>query len=123
MEKKPLSYTARLRTLTKKSKLGATKAYDRKVDYLLSTRTGKDTLIWCYYSLEGITFMDDILDELKIEPEHRISKPGINEEYLAIYKIETEIRFGTIYLSRDMGSPVPNRISKASLQGKNHGRK
>lgn len=37
-------------------------------------------LWWCYYNLENIDFLEDILVELMITEEWRISKPGKNPD-------------------------------------------
>ena len=69
------------RKLTKKSRLGYGKYADYTVqDMFCLDWKGREYLIWSYFNLSNITFMDDILDELEIPEEMRISKPGKNED-------------------------------------------
>lgn len=37
-------------------------------------------LVWAYYNLSKISFIDEVLDLLGIEPEKRIAKPGKDPE-------------------------------------------
>ena len=66
-----------LRTLTEKSKLG----YGRYSDYTVrtvldKTDQGKEYIQWMYYNLSMISFHEDVLNEIGIEPKDRIEKPG-----------------------------------------------
>lgn len=67
----------RLRTLTKKSKLGFGKYAEQTVETL--TKTNRTYLVWVYYNISGITFTDEILDN-DLSIVHRIEKPGKNPE-------------------------------------------
>ena len=63
-----------LRTLTRKSKLKYGQSFDRTVaDMLIQDRM---RLARDYFHLSAITFTDEVLDEIGIPLEMRISKPG-----------------------------------------------
>lgn len=69
------------RKLTRKSQLKFGKYSELTVEGVLDCiAAGKDYLRWCYFNLSGITFFDDILDELEITPEWRFQKPGTRPE-------------------------------------------
>lgn len=68
---------ARLRTLTKKSKLKFGKNPELTVQRMLDLYRHKE-LINYYFTKSSINFTDDILDELKITKEYRIEKPSID---------------------------------------------
>lgn len=81
-----------LRKLTEKSIFGFGKYADLAVRDVLNLR--HPTYIrWCYFNLDKISFMDNILDEIKIPQDYRIEKPGKNKELGD--KLEEEI-FGRI---------------------------
>jgi hypothetical protein len=69
----------RLRTLTKKSVLGFGKYSDLTVMHVLNSNHTR-YLRWVYYNCDMISFMDDILEEIRIPETHRIEKPGKNPE-------------------------------------------
>lgn len=73
-----------LRTLTRKSIIDGGKNKGLTVQEVLSK--SKVDLIYSYFNYSNITFMDDILDELKIYPEDRIAKPGKDPEKFEKYK-------------------------------------
>lgn len=75
-----MSQSIRLRKLTEKSLLGFGRFADRTIGQMLSLRVDRIYLRWVYYNSSKITFMDNILDDLKIYPEFRIEKPGTSEE-------------------------------------------
>lgn len=64
----------KLRIMTRKSQLKAGKYVGVYVDTLLNIDSRY--LVWCYYNLSKISFVEEILDELCIIPSLRISKPG-----------------------------------------------
>ena len=68
--------------MTEKSKLGYGKFADYTVNDLLHCFgwKGKQYLRWSYFNLSNISFMDNILDELKIPEDMRIAKPGVDKE-------------------------------------------
>jgi hypothetical protein len=69
-----------LRKLTKKSIINFGKYKGQTVEEIL--RLGKRSYLrYLYYNLEGITFIDEILDEIAIYEDRRIPKPGKNPEY------------------------------------------
>jgi len=68
-----------LRTLTKKSKLGFGKYADIPIQQIFDYKQ-PTYLRWIYYNYEGITFTDDILNEIPILKDERINKPGKNPE-------------------------------------------
>jgi hypothetical protein len=72
-----------LRTLTRKSNLGFGKYADIPIQQIFDYKV-QTYLRWVYYSFEGITFTDDILDEIPIHKEARIKKPGNNPGMLKL---------------------------------------
>lgn len=67
------------RRLTLKSGINFGNHADYTVEELI--KRGKHiALIDFYFNLSHITFFDDVLDILKITPEWRIQKPGIDKE-------------------------------------------
>jgi len=79
-----------LRKLTKKSTLKFGKYKDYTVGHLLGMKKQID-LISIYFKLSKITFTDDILDELGITEEYRITKPSKNIE---LYQDFMMIKYG-----------------------------
>lgn len=67
-----------LRTLTRKSTLKFGQYNDLTVQNVLDSQhsRGKSLLRYYYFNSDRISFIDDLLDELNITPEFRISKPG-----------------------------------------------
>lgn len=64
-----------LRTLTEKSFLKFGKHFDMKVgDFLGANKTRY--LRWVYYNCSKITFIDEILNKIRIKEKDRIEKPG-----------------------------------------------
>ena len=72
------SGTTNLRTLTRKSTLGFGKNANDKIDTLLKVQHGY--LVWVYFNCSKITFIPEILEELKITGEWLIEKPGTAPE-------------------------------------------
>ena len=71
--------TYRLRTLTKKSTLWFGKYDGVSIQQILNL-SKNSYLRWIYYNIEGISFMDDILEEITVRGERKIKKPGIMPE-------------------------------------------
>jgi hypothetical protein len=68
-----------LRKLADKSKFGYGKYQTLSVRDVLNL--GHPNYIrWCYFYSDKISFLDSILDEVKIPKEYRIEKPGRNPE-------------------------------------------
>ena len=106
-------------------------------------------LLWAYYSLERISFIDEILDELanKYKKFKRIDKPGVDPDYFTdnlsfeYKKMSKKELFNLIAANRMNGRKSSKallaayriaksrvvhanrneRISKSSLQAINHG--
>lgn len=76
-----------LRILTRKSKLGVGALANDTVGRLLELKKYQ-ALRHIYYCYEGITFQDDILDEINIT--HRIKKPGSEPNYERLNKFLME---------------------------------
>ncbi len=72
-----------LKTLTRKSIIQGGKNKGLAVADLL--RKKKTDLIYSYFNYDGITFTDDILDELNIYLEDRIKKPGKDPDKYSKY--------------------------------------
>lgn len=68
-----------LRKLTLKSTLNFGKFADLTVQQCIDTKKRK-YLRWVYFNCSNITFMDDVLDELKIPVWYRFDKPNKNVE-------------------------------------------
>ena len=69
--------TTLLRKLSRKSQLKFGSMADITVQIAIDLGLKEKTkLVWYYYNSSNITYMDDILDELKITEELRIEKPG-----------------------------------------------
>jgi hypothetical protein len=67
------------RKLTFKSFIGFGNLKDHRVSDCI--RRGKAiALTYIYFNLSHITFMDDVLEALKITPEWQINKPGVDKE-------------------------------------------
>ena len=64
-----------LRVLTNKSKLGFGKYQDMTIADIL--KINKEYVIWVYYNVSGISFNEELLSQLEINP--RIEKPGVDK--------------------------------------------
>ncbi len=64
-----------LRKLTLKSKLNFGQYHDLSINELINLQK-KAYLRWVYFNCDKITFLDEILEEIKIPLEFRILKPG-----------------------------------------------
>jgi len=78
-----------LRKLALKSFLTFGKFSDLTVNQCIETRK-KSYLRWVYFNCSNITFLDDILDEIKIPLNFRFDKPNKNTELGK--KLEKELR-------------------------------
>lgn len=68
-----------LRKLTRKSVMNFGKYFDLTVQQCIDTKK-KQYLIWVYFNMSNISFVDELLDELKIPMEYRFDKPNKNPE-------------------------------------------
>jgi len=68
-----------LRTLTEKSQLKFGKYADLTVREVINLQH-PSYLRWCYFDCNKISFVDEILEELRIPENYRIEKPGKNPE-------------------------------------------
>ena len=85
-----------------------------------------------YFNLSKITFIDEILDFIRIPEKYRIKKPGKNREF---YHIVNEILYGNMYgpylMKFEKRKAIRKRcvekriylrkVSKATMQRRNHG--
>ena len=69
----------RLRTLARKSVLWFGKHQGLSVQQLLDLRCAT-YLRWVYYNIAGVSFSDEILEEITIRVARRIEKPGTAPE-------------------------------------------
>lgn len=69
----------RLRVMARKSVFTSGKYENYSVQQVIDLK-GYRYLIWCYFNQSNISFLPDILDELRIPEELRIEKPGIDFE-------------------------------------------
>jgi hypothetical protein len=123
-----------LRKMAWKSKFNFGKHNGLTVQEVVNLK--KNTYIrWIYFNLDGITFMDEILDHVRIPPEFRIEKPGKEPEkqqelflHLSTYRSGlkrhiTRVRSKKRMRARYTNYVASNKVSKAELQSKNHGHK
>lgn len=68
-----------LRKLSRKSVLWFGKHKDRTVQQVIDLKNFR-ALRWYYFNLSGVSFLDDVLDEIGITEEYRIEKPGKDPE-------------------------------------------
>lgn len=66
-----------LRTMALKSKFDGGKYSNQTVEIVL--KIDPNYIIWNYYNMEKISFIDDILEQVGIASEFRINKPGIDK--------------------------------------------
>ena len=126
-----------LRTLSRKSSLGFGQYSNMTIHQIINIhKTGY--LRWVYYNFEGITFTDDILNEIYVREKDKIKKPGKNPELHtettfkkfsslkrndpAYFKIVSKERKNRKQkLIRKEMSRKKECFSKSILQSKNHG--
>ena len=123
-----------LRKMSRKSVFDFGKHKDKSVQQLFDLLNIR-YLRWIYFNMSGITFFDDILDQLKITEEYRIEKPGKNPEmydYInnKLYKKMSLKRRGLFKQVMKKRSKMRMRnilneayLSKGKLQSLNHGHK
>lgn len=73
-----------LRKLTEKSVIQQGKNQGLTVGEVM--KKCKLDIIYAYFNYANLTFMDDILDSVRISPEDRIEKPGKAPEKYEFYK-------------------------------------
>lgn len=88
---------------------------------------GKHYLVWCYYHLSNISFLDNILDDLCVDVKERISKPSkFNNEFVITNifynKPKPNNRDSKEAKLMKYGGKVRSRLNKGKLQARNHGR-
>jgi hypothetical protein len=88
---------------------------------------GKNYLVWCYYHLSNITFLDNILDDLCIDIKERILKPSKFDNSFVItnkYYNEPKVVINETQMLKKMryGGQNRHKTNKAKLQARNHGR-
>jgi hypothetical protein len=109
-----------LRTLTRKSTLKFGQYYDLTVQNVLDSQhsRGKSLLRWYYFNSDRISFIDDLLDELNIIPEFRITKPGkvTPEEW---QEIKGEMNLLDSYEYNDLPEVERKRITGLDKKEKN----
>ncbi len=112
-----------LRKLTFKSKIGFGKYENRTVQNLIDNRK-HSKLIAMYYNYEKISFVDEVLKELRITEEYQINKPGVDKDMKEKY-IENDYYFFKV--DKSWGGEI-NKLKKEKkytrgyLQSKNHSR-
>ena len=101
-----------LRTLTEKSQLKFGKYADSTVKEVINSRH-LGYLRWCYFNCSKISFIEDILEELKISENYRIEKPGKNLELGE--KLDEEIWERMSGLIRHINEGVGKKEQKRKL--------
>lgn len=122
-----------LRKLTKKSIVGFGVYKENTVDNLIKCGKGL-VLVYYYYKYNKITFVDEVLDEIDIPTEFRISKPDSDldmyQKWVEYQKSKnntsifaSDIRDGFIQKNRGRAMMLKNvnkiAFSKASMQRRN----
>jgi len=130
----------RLRTLTLKSKLGFGKYHDYTVKDIIIKEV--NYLVWAYFNMDMISFMDDVLDEIDIPMEYRIEKPGKNVDMFKKYKDSRRVDFNSLseeekleiikkrshnkkqHKIYNINKRISNNFnfSKGKMQNRNHGK-
>jgi hypothetical protein len=122
-----------LRTLTEKSILKFGRNADIPLWKLLESFKGKCYLIWVYYHCSNINYVESILDQLKINGDRIISKPGKNErKHTEVEKAINKFLFAKIgYKATGIRRRDNNRnlkskeslsfVSKSAMARRNHG--
>lgn len=90
----------KFRKLTKKSIYGFGSLRDTTVEELILRKNKPNEAVWIYYSLSHISYVDELLEELKIVGDWTIEKPGVNiekgkaflTEFYNEYQVERERR-------------------------------
>jgi hypothetical protein len=96
--------TILLKKLTPKSIIPAGKNKGLTVQDVLNK--SKIDLIYSYFNYSKITFTDEVLDQLRINLEDRIEKPGKNPE------------IGLKYINRNIGARATFLIDKENINSK-----
>jgi hypothetical protein len=87
---------------------------------------GKHYLVWCYYNLSNISFLDSILDDLLVDVKERILKPSKIDKDFVITNIFYNKPKPNRGNSKEMnamkyGGKERSRLNKGKLQTRNHG--
>lgn len=140
-----MSEAIRLRTMARKSVFSFGKHEGLSVQQVLDLKD-YSWLRWCYFNCSMLSFLPDILDEVRILDDFRIEKPGTDAEKYEAYKKYMEVGFAlklkksgktegcSIYnkVYKRRRTAARNRMlsvmhadkayfSKASMQRRNHG--
>ena len=85
-----------LRKLTRKSVLWFGKHEGLRIQQIIDIRKWT-YLRWIYFNCCGVTFMDDILEEIRVPDDMRIEKPGTHPELHEILreKLAKNLHFKT----------------------------
>ncbi len=78
--------STRLRTMTYKSRFDGGKYTNQTVETILSLDKGY--LIYEYFRMSKITFIDEILNKLGISEAFMISKPGVSDEKYHAFQLD-----------------------------------
>ena len=125
--------TTLLRKLSRKSQLKFGSMADMTVQMAIDLGLKERAkLVWYYYNCSNITYMDDILDELKITEELRIEKPNKYPLVFNVWKVKSltdNERMGIASANnarRKRSRTFCNRLSgqrfsKDGLRKRNHG--
>jgi hypothetical protein len=125
--------TTLLRKLSRKSQLKFGSMADMTVQMALDLGLKERAkLVWYYYNSSNITYMDDILDELKITENLRIKKPSKEPYLFRVWKgksLTDNERMGLANANekrkkeiRTFGNRLSSpRFSKDGLRKRNHG--
>ena len=121
-----MSASVVLRTLTRKSKIGFGRLSYFTVQEMIDHKK-HNKLIYAYYRLSKINFIEDILTELEITEEFRISKPGTDSSMMHKYNKHTNNKYIPSKKRNTRGEGADKLIrlggiaSKGTLARKNQG--
>ena len=129
-----MSYSVNLRKMSLKSTIGFGKYADMIVGNVIKVEP--TYLAWLYFNKAKISFLDEILTELKIEGEFIIDKPGTEPNLMFKWKDhyygdDEELRLKHWHVKNQQAKAAKSRhkameskkYSKGSLMNYNHGRK
>jgi len=128
-----MTMTILLRKMTRKSVFKEGRFTGYTVQKILDLDK-PDYLIWTYFNIEKLTFIDEILDKLGIIKKWRIQKPSIDKEngkkFIKLLKKSTKYKkkYYEIDVERkkkerkkEVYSLFHNTASKGNMQSINHG--
>lgn len=75
-----------LRTLTRTSKFDQGKYVNQKIDTIINI--DPNYIIWVYFKIQRVTFVNEILDSVGVTEGYRIIKPSTSDEMLHKFNVD-----------------------------------